>query len=187
MMLTACKDERSNEGDRYYKQGKYEEAVKSYTEFLRLNPKDVKSLYNRGRAYQELGQTDKALEDFNQVIKEDPNNTNAYLSLANDYYYRLKDFDNAIFYADRVLKIDAQNEVAFTLKGKAYQKLGKLSEALEAYNNALSVNERYADAYLSRGSLRIYQKQNSRACTDFNQAKSLGAEGVDELINKYCR
>ena len=185
-LLAGCGDESSNVGDSYYKSGNYEAAIEAYSEYLRLEPTHIKSLYNRGRAYQELEEYEKALADFNAVIKEDPNNINALLSLANDFYYRQKDYENAIFYADKVLKIDANSEVAYNIKGKAYQKLGKLSEAMEAYNDAISVNDRYADAYISRGSLRLYLKQSSRACSDFQMARNLGAGGADELLKKYC-
>ncbi len=186
LLMTGCGDEQSTVGDSYYKKGEYKKAVDAYSEYLNLEPTHIKSLYNRGRAYQELGEFEKALADFNAVIKEEPTNTNALLSLANDFYYRQKDFENAIFYADKVIDYDADNEVAYNLRGKAFQKLGKLTEAMEAYNNALSVNDQYADAYVSRGSLRLYQNQTSRACTDFQMAKSLGADGADELISKYC-
>jgi tetratricopeptide (TPR) repeat protein len=186
-MITGCKDERSNVGDAYYKKGQYQEAIDSYSEYLILEPTHIKSLYNRGRAYQEIGEHEKAVQDFNKIIQEDPTNVNALLSLANDFYYRQKDYENAIFYADKILKQDENNEVAFNVKGKAYQKLGKLSEAMEAYNNAISVNQQYGDAYVSRGSLRLYLKQMNKACSDFQLAKSLGEKGVDELLNKYCR
>lgn len=186
LLLAGCGDESSNMGDAYYKKGQYEKAIESYSEYLILEPTHVKSLYNRGRAYQEIGEHEKAIEDFNRVIKEDPGNVNTILSLSNDFYYRQKDFENAIFYADKALALDENNEVAYNLKGKAYQKLGKLSEAMEAYNSAISVNDRYADAYVSRGSLRLYLKQDNKACTDFQMARSLGAAGVDELLDKYC-
>ncbi|GAA0190378.1 hypothetical protein GCM10009122_51900 [Fulvivirga kasyanovii] len=184
---SACKDERSDIGDQYFKQGQYKEAVAAYTEYLKLEPTHIKSLYNRGRAYEELGQHEKALADFHKIIKEDPLNVNAYLSVTSDFYYRQQDYENTVFYADKTLKLNENNPVAHTLKGKAYQKLGKLNEAMAAYNAAISVDKEYADAYLSRALLRIHLKQTSRACTDLTMAKSLGASNAAEIINKYCK
>lgn len=182
-----CKNENSVEGDKYYADGNYKKAIESYSVYLTTEPRDIKTLYNRGRAYEELGEYELALTDFNKVIKEDPLNVNAHLSITIDYYNRLNDFENTIFFAEKVLKLDETNASAFTLIGKANQKLGNLQEALNAYNSAISVNEEYADAYLSRGSLRIYQKQKSRACSDFRLASSLGLTKAEELIKKYCR
>lgn len=186
LSVVACKDERSELGDKYFNNGNYQKAVDAYTEYLRLEPTHIKSLYNRGRAYEELGKYEEALADFNKVLKEDPQNGNALLSLASDYYYRLQDYENTIFYAQKVLKVE-ESAMAHTLIGKGQQKLGNLQEALAAYNNAISVNKEYADAYISRGSLRTYLKQYSRACTDFKIASSLGATSADQLIKKYCK
>ena len=185
--VIGCKNENSNEGDAYFNKGQYEKAVKSYTVYLSTEPRDIKTIYNRGRAYEELGKYELALKDFNKVIKEDPLNVNAHLSIASDYYHRLQDYENTIFYAEKVLKLDETNATAFVLKGKAFQKLGKIQDALTAYNAAISVDKDHADAYLSRGSLRIYQKQYSKACADMRMAQSLGAAAAEKIISRYCK
>ena len=186
LITTSCKDERSNEGDKYFKRGDYQAAVQSYNEYISLNPEHIKSIYNRGRAYEELGQYDKAMEDFWHVLKREPNHVSALLSVANHYYVREKDYENAVFYADKALEHDKKNAFAYTLKGRALQKLGQLTPALSSYNNAISVNENYADAYISRGSLRLAAKQPNRACRDFKTAAALGSEQANQLIAKYC-
>ena len=183
----ACKDERSDLGDQHFKNGEYKKAIAAYTEYLTLEPTHIKSLYNRGRAYEELGEYEKALADFRKVLKEDPVNANAYLSVTSDYYHRQNDYENTIFYAEKTLKLNENNPAAHTLKGKAYQKLGKLNEAMAAYNAAISVNRDYADAYLSRALLRIHLKQTSRACADLKVAESLGATNASGVLKKYCR
>jgi tetratricopeptide (TPR) repeat protein len=184
-LLPGCSNDQSEMGDRNFRSGNYEAAIDAYTEHLRLNPNDLTTLYNRGRAFQELGKSEKALEDFQKVIRQDPENVNALLSVANDYFTRLRDYENALFYAEKVLKVNP-NAMAFTLKGKALQKMGQLDDAMSAYNDALSTNESYADAYLSRGSLYIYLNRNQRACSDFEKAGALGLE-VDQYLEKYCR
>ncbi len=182
----ACSNENSKNGDIFFSRGEYEKAIEAYTVYLSTEPRDIKTIYNRGRAYEELGQYDLALKDFNRVIKEDPLNVNAHLSIAADYYNRLNDYENTIFYAEKVLKLDETSSAAFTLKGKANQKLGQLQEALTAYNAAISLNNDFTEAYLSRGILRIYLKQKSKACADFNVAQSLGDKQAVDLLKKYC-
>ncbi|MEM7108512.1 MAG: tetratricopeptide repeat protein [Bacteroidota bacterium] len=187
IFVLSCKNENSELGDSYFNNGEYQKAIEAYSEYLRMQPRDIKTIYNRGRAYEELEQYDEALEDFRKVIKEDPLNVNAHLSISSDFYYRLKDYENTIFFSEKVLKLDEKNALAHTLKGKANQKLGQVNEAMSSYNDAISVDKEYADAYLSRGSLRIYLKQTSRACGDLQLAKSLGSNQAEELIKKYCR
>lgn len=187
VFMASCNDEESKLGDQYFKQGEYQKAVEAYTEYISLQPRNVKALYNRGRAYEELGKYKEALADFHSVMKEDPINTNALLSITNDFYSRLHDYENTIFHADKVLELEQNNALAYTLKGKSYQKLGKLKEAMTSYNAALSANKEYVDAYLSRGSLRVYLKQTGKACSDFRLAESLSPGVAATLVKKYCR
>ena len=46
----------------------YEDAIKLYTEGLKLRPNDIKSLYRRARSYEELEIYDKAVIDFNKIL-----------------------------------------------------------------------------------------------------------------------
>ncbi|MEM9297608.1 MAG: tetratricopeptide repeat protein [Bacteroidota bacterium] len=187
IIVLGCKNENSELGDKLFSKGEYEKAVEAYTEYLRMQPRDIKTIYNRGRAFEELEEYDKALEDFRRVIKEDPLNVNAHLSIASDFYYRLKDYENTIFFTEKAIKLEQDNVLAHTLKGKGHQKLGQLNEAMSAYNDAISVDKEYSDAYLSRGSLRIYLKQNSKACSDFKLAASLGTTQAEALVKRYCK
>jgi len=187
LFFLACNDESSEVGDKYFKTGKYEEAIAAYNEYLELKPKHVKSLYNRGRAYEELGQFDQAMKDFKFVLKEDPNNVNALMSIGKDAFYRKSDFESSIYYFEKALKRDADNAVALTFKGKSHQRLGNLKEAMEDYNAAISVDKDYGDTYLSRGALRIFLKQRAKACADFRVAKGLGVKEADRVIAKYCK
>lgn len=187
LFLFSCGDENSNNGDKFFARGEYEKAVKAYSEYIHLNPEHIKSIYNRGRAYEELGQYDKAMKDFQHVLKREPKNVRALVSVANDFYVRKKDYENAIFYADKALEIDEKNALAYTLRGRSQQKLGQINEALSSYNNAISVDKNFTEAYISRGSLRLALKQKSSACKDFKTAAAIGSPQADELLMKYCR
>lgn len=185
--LLSCENEDSKMADRFYAQGQYDTAIALYTEYLTLNPEDIKTIYNRGRAYQQLGEHEKAIEDFQHVLKRDPVNVNALLSIAYDYYKRQQDYENTIFYTDKIIATSDGNDDAYVLQGRAYQRLGQIEEALENYNNAIASNEENAEAYLSRGSLYYAVKQNTKACRDFQTASALGSEQAANLRQKYCR
>jgi tetratricopeptide (TPR) repeat protein len=50
-----------------YNNGDYQKALDIYLEILEVNPKDVESLKNSGRAYHHLGQTDKGQAQFDII------------------------------------------------------------------------------------------------------------------------
>ena len=60
LVLTSCGNEDEIMGDRLFEQGKYHDAISAYTKYLELQPTHVKSIYNRGRAFEELGQYGEA-------------------------------------------------------------------------------------------------------------------------------
>jgi len=64
VFLIACSEQASEEGDLYYQAGDFEQAIRSYSAYLELNPTNVKTLYNRGRAYEELELFELAFKDF---------------------------------------------------------------------------------------------------------------------------
>lgn len=172
--------------DGYFDEGKYREAIEIYSEFIQYNPHNMKALYNRGRSYEELGETDKALSDFTKVLDLDESHVQANISMAMNEYFRNKDFVSAKIYCDRALDKTGANKLVLTLRGKSKQKMGNLEEALKDYNAALSVDSEYAEAYFARGSLFFVQKRNSRACIDFVKAARLGLDEAKNAVKNYC-
>jgi len=173
--------------DNLYSKGDYASAIEMYTEYLRLHPEHTKTLYNRGRAYEEVGDDEKALADFNSVLKKDFTHVQANISVAMDYYFRKKDYHKAITFLNTAINYSPQNAVAFTLRGKAYQKLGDAEKALKEYNNAISIDSDLGDAYYSRGSLWLHLQKVEKACADFEIAISLGNTDSKEAKKQYCK
>ena len=136
--LLGCEDDSSRVGDRYFKNGEYQKAVDAYSEYLALKPNNIKTLYNRGRAYEELGDYDKALLDFNQVLINDDKHIQARLSIAKDDF-RKKEYQDAIYICDQVLDENPQNSQAYLINGQSYQKEGELKLAMNSYNMAISI------------------------------------------------
>jgi Flp pilus assembly protein TadD len=63
------------------KQKKWQPAVNCYAQALELNPKFVPAYVNRGLAYLQLNEPDKAAADFNQAVRREPKNPENYFKL----------------------------------------------------------------------------------------------------------
>ncbi len=182
--LGSCKNEDAIIGDRYFRNHEYNKAIVAYTDYLDLKPDNIKSLYNRGRAYEELKKYKEAFEDFSEVLKIDPNHVQAHLSVAADFY-RKKLFKDAIYQCDLVLK-NTQNANAYLLRARGRQKIGQVRDAMDDYNAAISLNSDLGEAYFYRGTLKIYSKKKSSACADFKIAESLNIQAAAKARKDYC-
>lgn len=63
----------------------YQDAIRHYTEVIKLNAGHVKAYYNRGKAYLNIKEPYGAIPDFNKVVTLDPGNAEAYYSRGKAY------------------------------------------------------------------------------------------------------
>lgn len=185
LLTVACDSENSKQGDQLFSQGKYEEAISQYTQYIEYNPDDIKSIYNRGRAYEELGQYDKSIADYQKALEVDPKNTNALTSIGK-VHFRNNQFGDAAFYFDKAIKIKGGSAELHYLKGRANHKLGETTKAMEGYNQAISMNSNYGEAYLYRGALKVFLKKKSSGCSDLKKAQALEVADAASALEKYC-
>ena len=75
--------------------GKFDQAIATFTKGLQQKPNDPTLLYLRGKAYTAKGQNSRALEDFNAAIKNKPSYGQAYFGRAMVYVYQ-ENFEEAL-------------------------------------------------------------------------------------------
>ncbi|WP_026951728.1 tetratricopeptide repeat protein [Algoriphagus mannitolivorans] len=184
--LFSCSEQQKDPADRYFENGQFEEAVQTYTNNLKNNPTDVIMLYNRGRAYQEMGDYAKAQADFESALAQDPNNFQVLLSLSN-VQIQQKNYGSALLYASKAEEIPGAPAMASFLKGRALHHMGMTGEALNAYGNAIKLDDEFGQAYFNRGMLKIALEMKKQACEDFKLASVLEYPGADEALKKYCK
>src|SRR2546423_3353215 len=66
-----------NRGWCYTKKRQDDQAIRDFTESIRLDPRPVYSVLDRGLAYHRRGEFEKALADYNTAISKDPNEIDA--------------------------------------------------------------------------------------------------------------
>lgn len=186
VVFVGCENQERGKGDELYNDGNFAKAVKAYDEYIKLHPSHVKSIYNRGRSYEELGKYELAFKDFERVLAIDQKNTSALLSMSK-YYYRDHKYEKARYYGDLAVKANDNLPDAHFWSGRALHQLGLFSEALTAYNNAINLNRELGEAYLYRGAIKMQNNHKKSACADFKTAKDLDVKEAQAAQKKYCQ
>jgi tetratricopeptide (TPR) repeat protein len=70
-----------------------------------LRSHNFSSLYEwRGRAYEDKGDYERAIADYNELIQYNPNGANLYITRS-DFYMRIKRYDLAIADLENALRL----------------------------------------------------------------------------------
>jgi tetratricopeptide (TPR) repeat protein len=150
---------------------------------------DVPMPYNnRGLAYSQAGNIEKAISDFTKAVELKPNIPtyhynlgNAYLSVQN-YPMSIKSFSTTI-----TLK-KGNAEAAYINRGIAYQKSGYYIASYWDLTAAINLQGQFASiAYFNRGATRMIMNDKDGACSDWQSSLKLGYREAEEQINKHCR
>ncbi|KAJ4746847.1 Hsp70-Hsp90 organizing protein 1 [Rhynchospora pubera] len=102
-------DEEREKGNEFFKQMKYPEAIKHYTEALKRNPKDPKVYSNRAACYTKLGALPEGLKDAEKCIELDPTFTKGYTRKGAVQFF-MKEYEKALQTYQEGLKHDPNNQ-----------------------------------------------------------------------------
>jgi hypothetical protein len=108
-----------------WKNGEYtkpNEAIKYLDKAIAENPQLAEAYNNRGNAYRDLDQLQKAFADYNQAIRIKPDYVEAYNNRGN-IYYDLKKYQLAIKDYKKSISLRPNYRLAFLNRGLAYHKL----------------------------------------------------------------
>jgi len=101
--------------------------------------KDNDFYENLSDSYLAAGQSEKGLELLMQVLEKKPADLDLLYSIAHTYY-RLKKYDQAIDYWDKVLSYDKQNARALYMIGMSYQKKGDAKKGQQLCDKAIEMD-----------------------------------------------
>jgi Tfp pilus assembly protein PilF len=107
---------------------RYEDAIRDYTQVIRINPNIGYAYLHRGDAFYNLNRFEDALRDYTQAIRIDSNSAMAYLGRAGSYL-NFNRHEDAIRDFTIALRLDANLALAYFGRGIAYKGLGRLDEA----------------------------------------------------------
>jgi len=150
-----------------HKKNESEEPKKQATQ---LNPTDAETYYNRGKAYYDKHEYDKAIENFNQTILINPSDSIAAYIHRGLAYEKKSEYDKAIEDYTLAIQINPKKYgVGYICRGDVYARKGEYNKAIEDYTLAIQIDPKYDSAYMKRGEVYYNKGDYDNAIADINR------------------
>jgi tetratricopeptide (TPR) repeat protein len=126
---------------------------------------------------------DRAIADFTQAIRLDPDSASAYIERGGAYdakgYH-----DQAIADYSQAIRLAPDYYSAYSVRGLAYSEKGDYDRAIADYSQAIRLNPDYSRAYSNRGNAYNHKGEYDRAIDNYNQAIRLNPNDATALYNR---
>lgn len=171
-------------GNKLLERYDYDNALKDGAKAYRMDSNNVEArfLYANAlnnRATRNLTDVGNAQRHFKYVLKKDPKNLKAHISLASTYSQQ-GDYEKSFKYINDALRIDKRYRDAYVMKGTNYLQLEKRDLAKSSYETAIQQDPNFYEAYLFLGTL--YQQDLDPLCIEyFRSAAQLKPKSIDVL------
>jgi Flp pilus assembly protein TadD len=147
-------------------------ALEVFTAQIQQNPKDAGAYVARGTVRHGEGDTDLAINDFNQAVKLNPKDAEAYLSRAFCWLDR-GILDRAIADCSEAIRLNPKSTPAYIGRGTALAKKEEFDKAIADFSQAVTLSPKSVDALSHRALAHVAKKDYEKAKQDFLQATQL--------------
>jgi tetratricopeptide (TPR) repeat protein len=180
-----------NQGTAAYKNEQWDQAIRNYTEYLKIRPTVSDAWFNRGLARKRKGsdfsrrtgaESQKLLEeataDFTQAIKLNPGDVDAWTERGDTYLTLLpigfgKYLPLALSDFSEAIKRAPKSPGAYRGRGMAYDQGNEPEKALADFNQAIRLDPQHADSYFRRGKIYYSRSDWNAARSDFEAARNI--------------
>lgn len=148
-----------------------------------MNSNEITKKIQEGQARLESQEFQKVIVLFDEVLKIDPDNEDAFYFKGNAQL-NLGYFDDAIKNFDHALELNPDDVDAHNDRGVAYSSLGEFKKAMGCFDDALKINSNAINPLLNKGFIFIELQQFENAIQSFDTVLKLEPEHIDAFFNK---
>jgi Flp pilus assembly protein TadD len=153
-------------------EGRYEEAERLFTGYTDRRPENAWGYYMLGLSAWKAGELERAEGAFLTALELDPGHVKSRVNLSRVLLDRGRPYD-AMLNIEEVLAIDTESNDGLRLLGRANHQLGQAEQAVDAYRQAILVDEADAWSMNNMGLVFIEQERFGEALPPLARAVEL--------------
>ena len=184
----------------------YDKAIADFTEAIRIDPELTKSLgtfvdddgpptpidnplKSRALAYQGKGDHDKALADYDQLVRDRPDLSDSYTSRASFYWTIKKDYKKALLDYNTLIEKElyyesSQLALYHDIRARLWMNLEDNDKAMTELNKAIEIDPKFSSPYRLRGQVWSVKDEFQKALADFDKAIELEIDEIEVFVER---
>ncbi|HNW98894.1 MAG TPA: tetratricopeptide repeat protein [Bacteroidales bacterium] len=161
----------------------YKSTLEYITKALDIDKINAKAYYMRGMTYKLMGDTAKAVTNFQTTIDQDADYYHAYIQLG--MLYAIKKSKLAEDYYNNAIKLNPKSIEAHFNIAVYYQDVEQFEEAVAEYDKVLQLNSKYKQAHYNLGYINlVYLLDYKQAIKHFTNAIACDAKYAEAYYNR---
>ncbi len=176
-------EERKEEGIAAFREGRYEEAVRTLDALARENSRDFDVRYYLARSHEEDGAYPVALREWEDVLVLKPSFVEGHYRKGNCLIL-LGKREEAIAEWKHVVRLDPTYHKAYYNMARAYEDGENWDEAIRYYIQTIEIDSTFLLGYLNFGLLLQRAQQNDYALHMFDRAIEIDPDFAPPYMNR---
>ena len=161
----------------------WKDGVTLWNDVIRNYPRDPVAYHNRGLAFKDAGDYERAIADFTTALSISPQFIDAYNNRGLAYKGK-KIFIKAFADFDAALRLNPRYAKAWCNRGLTHTLTGQHQKAIEDLTRALALDPHFAIAFYNRGNAYAAIEEDDRAIADYTQALSIDPAYAEAYNNR---
>lgn len=165
-------EELLEKSQNHFGKREWDAAIQGYNEIIRMLGDDSEGLYavyfSRGRCFYEKGNLERALADYNEVIRRRPDLSGGF-TFRGEVYLRRNDLDSALSDFTKAIKLDSNDILAYRRRAEVYNLKKDYDNAIKDCGDVIRIDPKYQSAWYLRADSHFKKSDFKAALKDISE------------------
>lgn len=162
--------------------GEYSEAIPVLTEMVKKDKTNSKLYFRLGKAYQQLDQNGKAIENYKKAKQFNPNSTATLLNLSS-CLYSSGNYPNAEQELLKLQQLDTNNYSVNLLLAKTFSVQNKYKQSLEIYSKLSQQDSLNPNIHKQMGNIKRRMQNFIGSLASYMKANELNPKDLSVIVH----